>query len=225
MKSRNENNAKHPKDPLDTSYQKMKLGNIDRDQIRQRLSSVQYSLEHSLEVPEKKRKEILQSRARTLSQEPQEEDTTQIYIEVLEFMLAYERYGIDSSFIREVYPLRELTPVPCTPAFILGIINIRGKILSILDIKKFFDIPEKGLTDLNKIIVLHSDKMKFGILADVIIGMRKVSLDKLQPPLPTLTGIREEYSKGVTEDSMVVLDAFKILSDKKIVLHEEVERR
>ncbi len=210
MKSMNENN------------QKMKLGNIDRDQIRQRLSSVQDSLEHSLEVPEEKRKEILQSRARTLSQEPQEEDTTQNYIEVLEFMLAYERYGIDSSFIREVYPLRELTPVPCTPAFILGIINIRGKILSILDIKKFFDIPEKGLTDLNKIIVLHSDKMKFGILADVIIGMRKVSLDKLQPPLPTLTGIREEYSKGVTEDRMLVLDAFKILSDKKIVLHEEV---
>ncbi len=213
MKIRNKNN------------QKMKLGSIDWDQIRQRLSSVQGSFEHSPEVFEKKRKEILQSRARTLSQEPQEEDTTQHSIEVLEFMLAYERYGIDSSFIREVYPLRELTPVPCTPAFVLGIINIRGKILSILDLKKFFDIPEKGLTDLNKIIVLHSDTMKFGILADAIVGIRKVSLDKLQPPLPTLTGIREEYSKGVTEDRMLVLDAQKILTDKKIVVHDDIERR
>ena len=213
MKNRNEHN------------QKMELGSIDWSKIRQRLSSAQGSFEHSLEVSEEKRKEILQSRARRLSQETQQEDTTQNTIEVLEFMLAYERYGIDSSFIREVYPLRELTPVPCTPAFILGIINIRGKILSILDIKKFFDIPEKGLTDLNKIIVLRSERMKFGILADAIVGIRKVSLDKLQPPFPTLTGIREEYSKGVTEDSMVVLDAFKILSDKKIVLHDEVERR
>ena len=213
MKNRNEHN------------QKMELGSIDWSKIRQRLSSAQGSFEHSLEVSEEKRKEILQSRARRLSQETQQEDTTQNTIEVLEFMLAYERYGIDSSFIREVYPLRELTPVPCTPAFILGIINIRGKILSILDIKKFFDIPEKGLTDLNKIIVLRSERMKFGILADAIVGIRKVSLDKLQPPLPTLTGIREEYSKGVTEDRMLVLDAQKMLTDKKIVVHEEVERR
>lgn len=50
-----------------------------------------------------------------------------------------------SEYVREIYPLKEFTPIPCTPPFVLGIINVRGQILSVIDIKKFFDLPEKGL--------------------------------------------------------------------------------
>lgn len=195
---------------------------INWDEVRSRMNSVQKSLEHNLEMPEENRKEIFRSRAKVLSQEPKKEDTSQKTIDILEFTLAYERYGIESSFIQEVYPLKTLTPLPCTPAFVLGIINVRGRILSILDIKKFFDLPEKGLTDLNKVIILHSANMLFGILADEVTGIRKIPLSKLQPALPTLTGIREEYLKGITEDRTVILDAQKLLSDKKIIVNEEV---
>src|SRR5439155_25417175 len=128
-----------------------------------------------------------------------------------------------SSSVREVYPLKELTPLPCTPPFVLGIINVRGKILSVIDIKKFFDLPEKGLTDLNKVIIVHADEMELGILADALLGVRAIPLEELQPSLPTLTGIRAEYLKGVTKDRLVILDTEKILSDKGIIVHEEVE--
>ena len=141
----------------------------------------------------------------------------------MEFLLAYEKYGIESSYVREVYSLKELTPLPCTPLFVLGIINVRGQILSVIDIKKFFDLPEKGLADLNKVIILHSDSMEFGILADVMLGVRNVLLSELQPSLPTLTGIRQEYLKGITAERVVILDAEKLLSDKQIIIHEEVE--
>lgn len=195
---------------------------INWDEVRSRMNSVQKSLEHNLEMPEENRKEIFRSRAKVLSQEPKKEEADQNTIEILEFTLAYERYGVESSFIQEVYPLKTLTPLPCTPAFVLGIINVRGRILSILDIKKFFDLPEKGLTDLNKVIILHSANMLFGILADAVTGIRKISLRRLQPALPTLTGIREKYLKGITEDRTVILDAQKLLSDKKIIVNEEV---
>ena len=140
----------------------------------------------------------------------------------MEFLLAYEKYGIESSYVREVYPMKELTPLPCTPPFILGIINVRGQIISVIDIKKFFDLPDKGLTDLNKVIIVTDGKMEFGILADVIPGVRSVALSELQPSLPTLTGVRAEYLKGVTEERFIILDVEKILSDEKIIVHEEV---
>lgn len=144
------------------------------------------------------------------------------HIEVVEFVLAHERYAIESHYVREVTPLENLTPLPCTPAFVLGIVNVRGEILSVIDLKKFFDLPEKGLTDLNKVIVLQSGNMLFGILADVIAGVRCIPLTGIQPSLPTLTGVREEYLKGVTAERIVVLDAEKLLMDESIVVQEQV---
>jgi len=173
-------------------------------------------------APEEK-KRILRERAKALALEPKKDEPPQQPIEILEFVLAYERYGVETRHVREVYPLKELTPVPCTPPFVLGIISVRGQILSVLDIKKFFDLPEKGLTDLNKVIILHNDAMEFGILADVILGVRSVPLRDIQPSLPTLTGVREEYLKGVTGERLVILDAGKLLSSRKIIVQEEVE--
>ncbi|MGH2568548.1 MAG: chemotaxis protein CheW [Bacteroidota bacterium] len=196
---------------------------IDWDEIHHRLQRFQSALEHGRELTPERRKEILRARARALAQELKKEETEEDFLEIVEFQLASERYGIESSYVREVYPLKELTPVPCVPPFVLGLINVRGRILSVLDIKKFFDLPEKGLTDLNKVILLHSANMEFGILADAILGVRKIALAKLQPPIPTLTGIREKYLKGVTDERIIVLDAEKLLSDKNIVVHEEIE--
>lgn len=167
-------------------------------------------------------KNILRARARELAREARTEKTAQGSIEIVEFLLAYETYGIESSYVREIYPLKELTPVPCTPPFVLGIVNVRGQILSVIDIKKFFDLPEKGLTDLNKVIILHNGKMEFGILADVVLGVRTIPIDEIQPSLPTLTGIRAGYLRGVTKQRLVVLDVEKLLSDEKMIVNEEI---
>lgn len=166
---------------------------------------------------------ILKERARALAREPEKKEVADERIEIMEFQLAYEKYGVETSYVREVYPLKELTPVPCTPPFVLGIVNVRGQIVSVIDIKKFFDLPEKGLTDLNKVIILHNSEMEFGILADVISRVRYVALKDIQPSLPTLTGIRQEYLKGVTAERLVILDTERLLSDKNIVVHEGVE--
>lgn len=168
------------------------------------------------------RQQILKERAKSLAIEAATEDAGEEKIEIVEFMLSGERYGIESPYIREVYPLKEFTPLPCTPAFVLGLINIRGQVLSVVDIGRFFELPRQGVTDLNRVIVLNSGTLEFGILADDILGMRRVSIQDVQESLPTLTGIRAEYLKGVTPDRLTVLDAGKILADKKLIVHEEV---
>jgi purine-binding chemotaxis protein CheW len=167
-------------------------------------------------------KSILKARAQALAREPLPAETAGECLEILEFLLAYERYGIEMCWVRETLPLRELTPVPCTPPFVLGLINVRGQIMSVIDIKRFFDLPEKGLTDLNKVIIVGHGEMAFGVLADAVCGVRSLPLAELQPSLPTLTGVREEYLKGVTKERMVVLDGRKLLGDRNIIVHEEI---
>lgn len=176
--------------------------------------------EKSLSV--EKKHEILKARAAVLAREPEDAGAATERLEIVEFLLSPERYGVESKYIGEVYPLKDLTPLPCTPPFVLGIMNIRGRIISVLDIRKFFDLPEKGLSDLNKVIILHANDMEFGILADAIIGTRTVPVAALQQSLPTLTEIRAEYLKGVTGDRLVVLDGEKLLSDRRIIVHEDV---
>lgn len=193
------------------------------NKIYARLETVRVAVEQGFNPTPEEKKRILKARAKALAQETQSEEAAEAYLEVVEFLLTYEKYAIESTYVRDVCPLKEITPVPCSPPFVLGIINVRGQILSVIDIKRFFDLPQKGLTNLNKVIILHSDEMEFGILADVILGTRSIPLKEIQPSLPTLTGIRSEYLRGVTSERLVVLDAAKILSDRKIIVHEEVE--
>ena len=165
---------------------------------------------------------ILKARARELAREPLAAELAGDLLEAVEFELASEHYAIALAQVREVSLLKELTPVPCTPPFVLGIINLRGEIRTVIDLKKFFDLTDKGITELNKIIIIEHDDMQLGILADAIRGVRRIRLNDLQPALPTLTGIRADYLRGVTSDRLVVLDAAKILSDNRILVNEEV---
>ena len=71
-------------------------------------------------------------------------------------------------------------------------------------------------------IILHDGAMEFGILADQIIGVTNVVKKELQASLPTLTGIRAEYLKGVTPGRLTVLDALKLIHDPTIHINEEV---
>ncbi|RNC73320.1 MAG: purine-binding chemotaxis protein CheW [Desulfuromonadales bacterium] len=192
---------------------------LDWDELHRRLEAARVSLNR--EMPPDEEKRILKARAATLAKDSLDGETTEGNLEILEFLLAYERYGIEMSFVRETCPLRDLTPLPCTPPFVLGLINVRGEIVSVIDLKKFFDLPEKGLTDLNKVVIVHDDATTFGILADEIIGVGMVSGDAIQPSLPTLTGIRDEYLKGITGERTIILDGNRILTDRRLIVNDE----
>ena len=198
-------------------------GEMDWAELHRRLNASRSALERRLAPGPEEKQKILHARARLLAACGKSEAVpAHLLVEVVEFVLGPEHYGIESCHIREIHPLSEFTPLPCTPAFVLGLVNVRGQILSIIDIKKLFDLPEKGLTDLNKVIVVHANHTEVGILADTIVGVRSIAPEELQPALPTLTGIRAEYLKGITKDPMVVLDVEKILSDEKILVNEAV---
>ncbi len=182
----------------------------------------QTALERGLALSTAEKKKILRERALTTARVPEEEPAAGDAIEIVEFQLSSERYGVESSHVREVYHLKELTPIPCTPSFLLGVVNVHGRIISVIDIRKFFDLPTEGLTDINNIIIVGNDEMTLAILTHTITGMRSILLQDIQPSLPTLTGVRAEYLKGVTNERLVILDVPRILSGKTITVHEEI---
>lgn len=196
---------------------------IDWRAVHQRLDSARAATERAWTPDAEETKRILKARAQALAREPAKAQAADA-LEIVVFVLAHETYGIETSFVREIHALTDLTPLPCTPAFVLGVVNLRGEIVSVIDVKKFFDLPEKGLTDLNKVVVLQSETMRFGVLADAVLGVRRIPVAEIQPSLPTLTGIREQYLKGVTSERTIVLDAERLLRDEKIVVQEQVER-
>ncbi len=166
---------------------------------------------------------VLRARARALAQERGQTGPAAALVEVVEFSLATETYGFEAAFVREVYPLKEYTPIPGVPPFVLGIVNVRGQILSIIDLKKFFDLPERGLGQLNKLIILRSEQMELGILADDILGARSIDLDALQSAPSTVSGIGAQYLRGVTAERVIILDAQKLLNDDHIIVHQEAD--
>lgn len=138
------------------------------------------------------------------------------------FYLADEQYIIDTSFLIEAVHIQELTPIPCCPPFIMGIINVRGRILSVISLKSLLELPEKGITNHNQVLIVQHNEIEVGLLVDEVAGETEIVLDNLFPAMPTLTARQKEYLIGVTKEGSVVLDMEKFLSDDRIVINEEI---
>jgi len=165
-------------------------------------------------------RKILRNRAMELAKPAETRIRGAHLIEVLEFTLGQERYAFPSSFVREVFPLTEITPLPGLPSHILGVVNVRGRILSVMDIRRLLEFQNVGLTNLNKAIILHQAEMELAVLADEVTGVYAVDMDEGQMTLPTLSGTRESLLQGVTRDRVVVLDAGKLLASPDLLVKD-----
>ena len=168
----------------------------------------------------KETRDILKMRAVVMAREPEEKKTDSPVVQLITFTLAGESYGIASRYVREVYPLKDFTSLPGVPPFILGIINVRGQIITVVDLKKLFNLLEVGLSEQNKVIIIHNEQMEFGILADVVHGIKQIEVETIRTVPSTLKGIGQEYLMGVTKDRLIVLSAGKLLMDKDIIVND-----
>ena len=169
------------------------------------------------------RQKILKLRAEELAEEPKKDRVSEKGLEIVTFMLADEIYGIESSFVREVVYLKSITQLPCTPSFVFGITNVRGKLVSIIDLKDLLDLPVRGIKDLNRVLIVRTQDLELGLLTDDIGSVKIIFSHDLQPSLPALTGLRSEYMQGITEQRLIVLDIKKILTDTRIIVNEKVK--
>lgn len=164
---------------------------------------------------------ILKERARLLSRLQKSEGfSSEQAIEVLEFKIANESYALESMHIREVYPIKDYTVLPCAPGFIAGLISVRRKVLALIDLRYFFDLPKSEGIIGKKALILGQGDMEFGLLTEEISKISQIPLIEIQPPLPTMTAIRQEFLKGITHDGRIILEAQKLFDHKQLIVNE-----
>jgi purine-binding chemotaxis protein CheW len=166
--------------------------------------------------------EILRARARVLAKEVETDESAQQPLwRVVEFNLGQQRLAVEAACVREVCPLQDLTPLPHVPPFICGIVNVRGQILTVVDLKRLLNLPDQGLVDRHHVLVVHTERGDIGLLTDGTPVVRMIRRGDVVPALPTLTGIQGEYVLGVTH-GLAVLDAVRLLADPKLVVNQEI---
>lgn len=126
-----------------------------------------------------------------------------------------EHYGITYQFIKEVLQQIYITPVPCVPDFIAGVMNFRGKLISVLNLSKFFNIEKANNQDKNNVIIINKNKILLGILADDIIGSDTYNEFTLSASLPTMSNEQTSYFLGLHQGNTAIINIDTILSDPK----------
>ncbi len=141
--------------------------------------------------------------------------------EMLICRLHDERYALELALLSAVQPARDLTPLPCTPAFVAGILNVRGTVVAVLDLARGLGLG--GVAEETGRLVLLTDCVggggqgQVGLLVHEVIETRHLVLDALVPSLSGDAAIR-----GLAEAGIVVLDLPTLLGDGRFEVYEEV---
>ena len=148
--------------------------------------------------------------------------------QILEFVLendnSMQKYAIEISYLNEVHTVKKVTTLPCTPSFIIGIVNFRGKIISVIDIRNFLGFTTHCMESdtVRKIIVVKVNELELGIAVDGILGCNEISLLEVQKNISSITSSKAAYFKGISKESCIILDIKNIILDEKIIVNEEV---
>jgi len=141
---------------------------------------------------------------------------------IIAFKLGEEEYGVDVSQIQEIVKVRDITRVPKAPYYIKGVMNLRGNVIPVIDLRKRFSLPSKETTDQSRIIVFDIKGVKFGIVVDVVSEVMRLPKENIEPPPPiAMGGIESAYIRGVgkLQDKLIILlDLEKALGLEDVVV-------
>jgi purine-binding chemotaxis protein CheW len=138
----------------------------------------------------------------------------------LTFFLAGEEYGIEILKVQEIIGLLPITRVPRTPAFIRGVINLRGKVISVVDLRLKFSMPEKETTAETCIIVVQAVGMEMGIMVDKVSEVMAIASSEIEDAPSFGAEVNTDYILGIgkSQDKVkLLLDIDRVLSTQELV--------
>ncbi|MBM4278787.1 MAG: purine-binding chemotaxis protein CheW [Deltaproteobacteria bacterium] len=145
----------------------------------------------------------------------------------LTFLMANEKYGLEILKVREIIGIMDVTSVPTTPAFVRGVINLRGKVIPVVDLRLKFGIEAKENTQRTCIIVVQlartAHEMTMGIIVDEVSDVLYINRDQIEPPPSFGANIRTDFILGmgkVDQKVMTLLDIDRVLTEQEVALVE-----
>ncbi|MCA9773516.1 MAG: chemotaxis protein CheW [Myxococcales bacterium] len=140
-------------------------------------------------------------------------------IQLITFDLDGEEYAVEILKVKEIVMMTKITRMPDCPDFIQGVVNLRGAVIPIIDMRKRFHLPKLDTTDATRIIIVDLARETIGMIVDRVNKVTKLPKNALNPPPPIFSGISSEYISGIgnLEDRMLILlDLEKAFDAKEI---------
>ena len=187
------------------------------------------------ETPQEKKANLIieeaEKRARMV-QTDDSENVENLERKVVRFSLSEEEYAIDAHFIHSIKDTEQdnltVFAVPGVPNYIVGVINLRGEIISVINLKVFFTLPDEKKKSITKIIIVECEDVRVGFLVDSVHGIADFPVAEIQPALATIEKIKSDYLDGEyyqaqnsTNENSTVIG----IIDIETVLMSEIEQR
>ncbi len=164
---------------------------------------------------------ILADRARALAR-PLRGEVSGETVELVVLALGPERYGVDTRHVIELQTLSGLSRVPGLPPIWAGIVNLRGTLCPVLDLRAYLSLPEPGEPRAaRKVALVAGGGLTVGLLVDDTLEIARVPVARIGPPLMGVPGTTRGGVRGVTPDLLTVLDVEELLADPRLVVREE----
>ncbi|HKJ77214.1 MAG TPA: chemotaxis protein CheW [Gammaproteobacteria bacterium] len=135
------------------------------------------------------------------------------------FTLEDEVYGIDVMQVREVLRYTDISPVPGAPPYVLGIINLRGKVVAIIDTRSRFDLPPTEPSDSSRILILEASDHVVGFLVDSVSEVAELKNDQIESAPDTGSGETNRFITGLykrKDDLIILVDSNRLLSEDEL---------
>lgn len=137
-------------------------------------------------------------------------------IQLVTFRLEDETYGINVMQVQEVLRVSEIAPVPGAPDYVLGIINLRGNVVTVIDTRSRFGLPSTEVSDASRIVIIESDKQVVGILVDSVAEVVELRTSQIDPAPNVGNEESSRYIQGVAslgDRLLIVVDLNRLLTE------------
>lgn len=131
------------------------------------------------------------------------------------FKLDGEEYGIDILRVKEIKEMLRITRVPKAPSFVRGVVNLRGEVIPVIDLRKKFNLQESADTESNRIIIVTVDEITIGLIIDTSSEVLEIDKELIEEPPMAVSSIDHSYILGigkVNDRLIILLDVAKIVS-------------
>lgn len=135
-------------------------------------------------------------------------------LQLVSFNIGDEEFGVDILKVQEINRMVEITKVPQAPHYVEGVINLRGKVIPIVDLRKRFNLEVKEYDKNTRIVVVDIEGAIIGMVVDSVSEVLRLPSNTIEPPPEIVTGVNSEYIKGVAklEDRLLIfLDLSKVV--------------
>ena len=140
-------------------------------------------------------------------------------LQLVTFSIGEEEFGVDILKVQEIIRTMEITKVPRAQDFVEGVINLRGKVIPIIDLRRRFGLSSKKHDKHTRIIVIEINNMIVGFVVDSVSEVLRIPAGTVEPPPPVVAGVESEYISGVGklhDRLLILLDLDKLLSNEDL---------